>query len=136
LEQGKKSTGLLYADYGVTNLSYGLIAATDLIKKNPDLVRRFVAATTKGVQYSFDHADEAADIYLKSTSSTQLKKLVVGVLDYWKGQTRTKNTEGKPLGWMAAADWDQMNEILEKYGDMKGRKPAEAYFTNEFVPQK
>jgi NitT/TauT family transport system substrate-binding protein len=134
-DEGKKTSSFLYADYGITNLSYSIIAGTDIIAKNPDLVRRFVAATTKAVEYTLSHIDESADLYIKRTSSTQPKKLIVGVLEYWKGQLHTKNTEGKPLGWMAAADWDQMNDILEKYGDMKGRKAAEEYFTNDFLPK-
>ena len=44
------------------------------------------------------------------------------------------NTEGKPLGWMSVDDWEAMNATLEKYGEMKGRKPATAYFTNDFLP--
>ncbi|MGE3149180.1 MAG: ABC transporter substrate-binding protein [Pseudorhodoplanes sp.] len=135
-EQGKKVTSLLYADYGITNLSYGIVAGNDLIAKNPDLVRRFVGATMKGVEYTLANTSEAADIFMKGTSSTQTKKFVQGVLDYFKGQTHTKATEGKPLGWMAKEDWDAMNDILEKYGDMKGRKAADAYYTNEFLPKK
>lgn len=135
-EQGKKTTSLLYADYGITNLSYGLIAGTDLISKNPDLVRRFVEATLKGVEYTLANVSESAAIYMKATSSTQSKTTVAGVLEYWKGQTHTAATTGKPLGWMAKEDWDQMNEVLEKYGDMKGRKSAETYFTNDFLPKK
>ncbi|MGE3149178.1 MAG: ABC transporter substrate-binding protein [Pseudorhodoplanes sp.] len=135
-EQGKKTTGLLYADYGITNLSFGLIANTDFIAKNPDIVRRFVAASLKGVEYAHANIDEAADIFLKATGSTQSKTFVTGVLAYWKGQTHTQATAGKPLGWIATEDWNQMNDILEKYGDMKGRKPTEVYFTNDFLPKK
>ncbi|MGE3149179.1 MAG: ABC transporter substrate-binding protein [Pseudorhodoplanes sp.] len=134
-EQGKKTTSLLYADYGITNLSFGIIASTQFIAKNPDIVRRFVAATLKGLEYSFANIDEASNIYLKSITGTQSKKFVVGALEYWKEQTHTPATKGKPLGWMAKEDWDQMNGILEKYGDMKGRKAADAYFTNEFLPK-
>jgi NitT/TauT family transport system substrate-binding protein len=132
-DRGAKTVTLLFADYGITNLSYGLIASDDIIQKNPDLVRRFVQATIKGVEYAFGHTGESADIYLKRTNNLDSKKQVVAILEYWKAQTHTKNTEGKPLGWMAAADWDAMNDILEKYGEMKGRKPANAYFTNDFV---
>src|SRR5262249_7557356 len=127
-DRGAKVVSLLFADYGVTNLSYGLIATDEMIQKHPDLVRRFVQATTKAYASSFAHPDESADIYLKRTNNLDSKKQVINILHHWKEQIHTKNTEGKPLGWMAAADWDAMNDTLEKYGEMKGRKPASAYF--------
>jgi hypothetical protein len=34
---------------------------------------------------------------------------------------------------MAKEDWEQTLNVLEKYGGMKGRKPTEAYYINEFL---
>ncbi len=45
-----------------------------------------------------------------------------------------KALEGKPLGWMAAKDWEAMQEVLHKNKLVENARAVEAYFTNEFVP--
>ncbi|MGH6915570.1 MAG: ABC transporter substrate-binding protein, partial [Geminicoccales bacterium] len=131
---GKAVDVILYADHGVTNLAYGIIAGEEFLKNHPDVVRRFLAATMKAYAYTFANIEEAADIFLAKTGSPQTRDFVVGTLQYYKDQLHTKATAGKPMGWMAEEDWDSMNAALEKFGGMTGRKPASAYFTNEFVP--
>ena len=49
---------------------------------------------------------------------------------------RTKNTEGKPLGWQSAEDWKETLDGLEQYAGMKGRLAVEEYFTNDFIEGK
>jgi NitT/TauT family transport system substrate-binding protein len=46
----------------------------------------------------------------------------------------TPNTKGRPMGWMAKADWEATQEILLKYAGLKERRPVEEYFTNDYVP--
>jgi hypothetical protein len=45
----------------------------------------------------------------------------------------TRNTEGKPLGWQSREDWTETLDVLEQHAGMKGRRPVEDYFTNEFL---
>src|SRR5437016_6872934 len=43
---GKPMRALLFADYGVNTVKPGIIAQKELLTKNPDLVKRFMRATT------------------------------------------------------------------------------------------
>ncbi|MCL4458654.1 MAG: ABC transporter substrate-binding protein [Chloroflexi bacterium] len=61
----KKLVRLAYADAGMEMYSNGIIATDETIQKQPDMVRRFVLATLKGVQYALDHPDEAGAIMKK-----------------------------------------------------------------------
>lgn len=54
-----------YADVGLDYYSNGIIASDDTIKKNPDAVRRFVAATLKGLKDAIEKPEEAAAIMNK-----------------------------------------------------------------------
>jgi NitT/TauT family transport system substrate-binding protein len=47
---GKDVYPIKFADYGINMVSSGIIANTDYVKANADLVRRFMAATTKAVE--------------------------------------------------------------------------------------
>jgi len=44
-------------------------ATEDLIEENPDLVRRFVAATLEAAQYLKDHPAYASDLYTRQTNA-------------------------------------------------------------------
>ena len=48
---------------------------------------------------------------------------------------RTKNTEGKPLGWSATDDWKDTQDLLEKYAKMKPQPDLGVYFTNEYLSE-
>ena len=67
----KKSTGkndlvvLTYADAGLDFYSNGIIADEKVLASNPDLVKRFVAATLRGLRDAVANPDEAAKILNK-----------------------------------------------------------------------
>ncbi len=51
------------------------------------------------------------------------------------GSPFATESAGKPLGWMAEADWEAMNKTLAEFGSMLGKKEATAYFSNDHLPQ-
>ena len=61
----KQVVGFAYADAGLDYYSNGIIAADETIKSNPNLVRRFVRATLKGLQYAIANPREAGEIMHK-----------------------------------------------------------------------
>lgn len=46
---GKDVHPIKFADYGINMVSSGIIANSDYVKANADLVRRFMSATTKAL---------------------------------------------------------------------------------------
>jgi NitT/TauT family transport system substrate-binding protein len=129
-EKGKKTMSISYAEWGVPNLAYGLIANNDFLKKNPDAVRRFVEASLRGVDYAYSNIGEAVDLFIQKSGSTQSRNYHIGLMEYYKKAFHTPNTEGKPIGWMSEEDWKGMLEALGAPAD----KPASSYFTNQFIP--
>ncbi|MBA1155410.1 ABC transporter substrate-binding protein [Microvirga mediterraneensis] len=135
IAQGKKISILRYADWGVTNLSFGIIANNSFLKEKPDVVRRFLEATRKGLDYTLANKDEAIQIFLKVTGNTQPANFHKSVLEAYESSLHTGATQGKPVGWMASEDWDAMNKTLEQYGGMTSRKDPSTYFSNDFLPK-
>ena len=57
-----KLVRLGYRDAGLDFYGNGLVASEQVIREQPDMVRRFVAATLRGMAYAFEHPEEAGQI--------------------------------------------------------------------------
>ena len=55
----------IYADYGFNIYANAVIVQEDTIKQNPDLVRRFVKAAMRGLEYASKNPDEAIKVLMK-----------------------------------------------------------------------
>ena len=129
----KKARILWYADCGVTAVSNGIIVHADLIKEDPDLIRRFVAASLKGFLYGRAHVDELAAIVKKFSEATVpaiSRREAELSFETWV----TPSTAGKPLGWMSEKDWEETVSVLRQYGGVTGALETSQLYTNEFVP--
>ncbi len=126
---------LPFADTGVSPMGQGIIVNNDLIKKNPDLIRRFVRALKKGWMIAPTNVNEAVRIALKHAPGNE--KRAESVKLQWLNMLelmRTPNTEGKPLGWMSEKDWKITQDVMVKTGTTDKPVPLSDYYTNEFVP--
>jgi NitT/TauT family transport system substrate-binding protein len=59
---GRHTTALAYSDYMSDLLGAVVIASRKLVTSSPDLVRRFVGALMRGLDYAVTHPDEAGQI--------------------------------------------------------------------------
>src|SRR2546423_770441 len=64
---GKDVYPIKFADYGINMVSSGIVANTDYVKANADLVRRFMSATTKAVEAAEKEPKAAAQSILAMT---------------------------------------------------------------------
>lgn len=127
-----------YSDYGVNQVGYCIVANTDTVKSNPDLVKRFMSATMKAYKETEANPDAAiasmADIVGGSMAEDQGKAQARAVLDVTLGVLYSKANTDKHLGMNVASDWDDMLALMKKYNDLQTDKPASAFYTNDFVP--
>jgi NitT/TauT family transport system substrate-binding protein len=135
---GGKPIGLSYADYGVTQVGYCIVTNTATIAKNPDLVKRFVAATVES--YKATEADPKAavtamaDIVGGTMNEQKGKDQALDVLNVTLGVLYSKANTGKVLGLHVASDWDAMLDLMKTYNGLKTDKPASAFYTNAYLP--
>jgi NitT/TauT family transport system substrate-binding protein len=127
-----------YSDAGVNQVGYCIVATTDTVKSNPDLVKRFVEATVKS--YRQAEADPKAAV-------AAIGDIVGGTMNEEKGQQQALTVlkvtldvlyspanRKKQLGYHVPADWEDMLSLMKTYNDLKTDKPASAFYTNDFVP--
>jgi NitT/TauT family transport system substrate-binding protein len=126
-----------YSDFGVNQVGYCIVTNTETLKKNPDLVKRFVEATLKSYKEAEGNPDGAiaamADIVGGTMAEDQGKAQARAVLDVTLGVLYSKANTEKKLGLHVASDWDDMLNLMKKYNGLETDKPASAFYTNEFV---
>ena len=131
--KGGDPSAMRYADWGANIVGMTILTSGDTIKKNPDLVRRFVRATAKSWEEAKKNPGAAVDAAMKvkpdlnRQSTLDQLNVDIELLD-------SKNSKGK-IGMGAQADWDQTLAILKNYRDLQTDKGWTAFHTNEFVPQ-
>src|SRR5438270_8477565 len=114
--KGANPAAMRYADWGANIVGMTILTSGDTIKKNPDLVRRFVRATVKSWEETKKNPGAAVDAALKAkpdlNRQSTLEQLMVDIelLD-------SPNSKGR-IGWGAQADWDQTIDLLKKYRDL------------------
>ena len=134
-DQGAKVYYFKYADFGANTLSNGIAVNNDFLSKNGDLVKRFLRATAKAWALAQKDPGGAVEAIFKSRPEFKDKKnMLVRQLELTFPLLSTSNTKGKPLGWMAKKDWEDTQEILSRYANLKKTIPAEQFFTNDYIP--
>jgi NitT/TauT family transport system substrate-binding protein len=132
------ANSFLYFDFGVQTVGYGIIVNTDTWKSNPDMVKRFVAATIKSWEYAKDHQEESlAALEKASAENAKADVKVRNRLDFPEAMKLvTPAVSGKGLGMQDEQAWDTMQKQLLEYGVIKESRPVSTYFTNDAVPAK
>ncbi|BAL88318.1 hypothetical protein AMIS_30980 [Actinoplanes missouriensis 431] len=73
---GKKTVVLPYSEFLPGLFGNGLVSTTAVIEKDPDLVRRFRDAALRGLRYTMEHPDEAAQILKKAQPAADVTAAV------------------------------------------------------------
>ena len=129
----KKARILWYSDCGVDAISNGIVVHNDLLKEDPDLIRRFVKASLKGFLHARTHATEAAQIIKKYSPGTDVRISEREMELSWETWV-TPNTRNKPMGWMSEKDWNTTVNLLKQWAGLKEAIDPHRLYTNEFVP--
>lgn len=108
-----------------------IIASESKIAQNPELVKKFMRATSQGYDFAIKNPGPAGDILLKNVPELD-KNLVVASQSYLAAQYQADASrwgEMKPEVWKNYADFMFANKLIEK--------PIETdkAFTNQFLPE-
>ncbi|MEQ8200419.1 MAG: ABC transporter substrate-binding protein [Syntrophomonadaceae bacterium] len=108
-----------------------LITSENKIAQNPELVERFIRATTKGYQYAIDNPDQAAAILIKSVPELN-QTLVVTSQKYLAGQYQA---DAPRWGEMKAEVWKNYADFMFNNGLIAKSIDTQKAFTNDFLPK-
>lgn len=122
-----------FADYGLDLYGDGIIVQNSLIQKNPDLIKRFMAATLKGSAYSFAHPDEAIDILRKTNPEIDHQIGEEELIDT-KELAMTDEVAKHGLGYIDAGHMTRTQQIVIEGLNLKKKIPLEQIYTLNFLP--
>ena len=121
---------LSYADAGLNLYGNGIIASDNLIKSNPDLVRRFVRATMAGLRDAIANPQQAGEIMHKHHRQVDVD-IAVGETKIVAGLTEQP---GLPLGTLDAQQMKNALDIVGSAYQLKNPVAPEDLYAPGFVP--
>jgi len=131
--KGKTWKAMRFADWGVPMYVDVVFASGDTVKNRPDLVRRYLHALQRGMQFAIDHPDEAVNILAHFPGQAEdAKKLA------WRFKLQNQLYQGPDsaahgLLWMNPAVWDQMIGFLKDGDQISHTVPASEVMTDAFI---
>lgn len=129
--QGAEIDRYMFADHGVPTVSTSIFASNDYIEQNPDVLRKFIAASLKGWSFALDNQEKAVDD-LKAVFPDVDTKLAAAQLAaipplFCSGDT-------KYIGKATDEHWDLTQKLLSEVGLLPEGTDPKIYYTNDFLP--
>ncbi len=131
--RGEKINMVYLTDYTNELDYYTPVLATNekMIEQNPETVKAFVKAVSRGYKFTIENPSEAAEILIKAAPDLDeelVKKSQEWLAPYYQDDA-ARWGEQKLEVWENYANWMFKNGLLEKELD------AKKAFTNEFLPE-
>jgi NitT/TauT family transport system substrate-binding protein len=120
---------LLLSDYGIEIYANVIFTRQDMIDQHPDLVERFLRATTQGIQTAVDRPAEAATLAVRYNSERDLKAET-------EAMTRSiplLNPTGSLPGMMSADVWKNTEQIFLQQGLLTKPLDIDKAYTLDFL---
>jgi len=130
LSQGDMEVDVIEVSDYIDLVSNGLITNETTIRENPDLVRRLVRATVRGLEYTLDHPDEAFAIARQAVpeitdedAPTQ-RAVLDASIELWRSD---RPGVSDPQAWSASVEFMLATGLIESPVDV------DSLYTNEFL---
>jgi len=128
-EKGFEVAVIKPADYGVRMYADTLFTTEKMLKEQPELVRKFVAATIHGWTDAVADPEAAAHTTVKFGNKLEYAH----ELAMMKASIPLISAGGEPVGLSKKSDWDELQKMLVDAGFQKSEIDTGKAFTNELL---
>ncbi|MGN0711126.1 MAG: ABC transporter substrate-binding protein, partial [Anaerovoracaceae bacterium] len=109
-----------------------IVANTKTLEERPEMVKAFLAATSKGYTYAVENPDDAAEILYEAVGTYDLDMLKES-----QAYLADKYMEDvEQWGIMKDSVWNRYTDFMVENGLIENAIPADKCYTNEFLPEK
>ena len=132
---GKSTTPIRFADYGINLVSSGIVTRTNMLTDNPDLLRRFMRASTKSVEAAIaDPKAAAQSILTANPKGGQIGTLTEG-FELTIPLYRLPGATNRAFAVSDALMKDSV-DLLVEYGGLEAsaKDKMASFYTNAFLP--
>lgn len=130
---GMKPHLMLYGKFGAPDFPFtSLIVNADYAKAHPDVIRGYLRAVRKAVEFTKAHPDEAVDIMVAKYPSLNADKQKVAIRTV--APLRESETTAKHgLGYFSMPQMQGLADFLLERGGLKTKVKASDVFTNDYL---
>ena len=129
--QGAQLDNYRFADYGVPTVSTSIFANDQFLKDNPDLVKKFIAASLKGWSFALDNPAQAVKD-LKQVFPEVNEKLAAAEL---AAITPLFCSGGaKYIGKAEDSQWVKTQDLLSEVKLLPAGVDPKSYYSNDYLP--
>ncbi len=128
----KKLVRLAYADAGLDLYGSGIVASESVITNQPDLVRRFVAATVRGMEAAFADPAEAGRIMNKVHPQVEAA-IGQAETELVRELAVTPVTRARGLGYIDPKRMEQTRDVVAEAFNLPRRLPVEDLYAPGFA---
>lgn len=108
-----------------------LTTSNKIIEENPEKIKNFLKATTKGYNFAIENPKKSANILLKH--APELEEELVLQSQEFLSKEYSKGTE--KWGMMEASVWENYTDFLIEHDLLENKIDLEDVWTNEFLPE-
>jgi NitT/TauT family transport system substrate-binding protein len=132
---GKPIKAVLFSDFGVNTVNGGLFANLDTLASKPDLVKRFMLASTLAAEAAQKDPAAAVAALLKAAPKAGKVETVTSSWAVTLPLLHTKRTSNERPFRASKEDVADTMEVMAKYGgvDVKAGD-VDKYYSGEFLP--
>ena len=132
---GKDTYPIRFADYGIDLISSGIITRTEFAKDHADLVRRFMAASTKAVEAAEKDPKGAAAAILEALPKGGKPDTLQQGFELTIPLYRLPDAHNRPFRVSDKLMKDSVDLMVEFGGlDPAAKDKAKSFYTNEYLP--
>ena len=129
--QGAQTDNFMFADHGVPTVSTSIFASDSYIKNNPEVIKKFIAASLKGWYFALDNPEKAVKD-LKSVFPEMNEKLATAELASIKPLLCSGGA--KYIGKAEDALWVKTQDLLSEVKLLPAGQDPKSYYTNAYLP--
>lgn len=121
-----------WSDYGLNMYGMAIFVTEEMAKANPDVLRRFMAATLKGWEWTIRNPDEAVKIvekYVPAANPTLLRAMLAEEIPLMD----SPYVREVGLGYMNDEDMQRTIDLVTEYFEVRDPLRVDEVYTNEFL---
>ncbi|OHT18676.1 ABC transporter substrate-binding protein [Edaphosphingomonas haloaromaticamans] len=132
---GYSTSAILPSDYGVNSYAEAIFTRPQILKSDPDLVRRFVAATVRGYDYAYSHQQETVGALMLANPQLDPAQQAAQ-LKHQAAYIYTEFSRAHGTCAFQPSVISQTQDILTQFGGLKRRVDIQNIYSTDYLPSK
>lgn len=121
-----------YSDFGLDAYGSGFAASEDVIRKRPDVVRKFLRGSYRGYEFAIANPEQAADIMVKAFPTTDRAVALAQIKDMGD-LLIDPQVKNRGLGFLREDRMRATVQFVDKAFGLNGKVKAQDVYTNELL---